>query len=153
VVEQTNDTALRLNDLHLNLSEDQKQSFLSKYAFYCEAAALRVLLTEKGRGQPAHSLLLQEFEKLIFGSKPSASAANKLVAIKSAMKSLDELFTQNTEPAWSRTWLLDIGYDETNFVTLATFAMFVGSNTKLLRELVRDLIPMIASTVPMSAGV
>ena len=52
VVEETKDTALRLKDLHLNLSEDQKQSFLSKYALYCEAAALRVFLTEKTRDRP-----------------------------------------------------------------------------------------------------
>ena len=70
VEEETKDTALRLKDLHLNLSEDQKQSFLSRYALYCEAAASRVFLTEKTRDHPAQSKhlddLLREFEKLIW---------------------------------------------------------------------------------------
>jgi hypothetical protein len=147
VVEETNNTALRLKDLHLTLSEDQKKSFISKHTLYREAAVLRVLLTERVRDHATQSKhledLLQAFEKLIFGSKPSAWAANKLVAIKSAMKSLDELFTQNKEPTWSRNWLLDIGYDETNFVALAGFALFVGNDTKMLRELVRELIQIL----------
>ena len=56
------------------------------------------------------------------------------------MKSLDELFTQKKEFTWSRKWLLDIGYDETNAVALMRFALFVGNDTKMLRELVPKLI-------------
>jgi hypothetical protein len=55
------------------------------------------------------------------------------------MKGLDELFTQNKEATWSRDWLLDIGYDETNLVTLVQFALFVVNDTKMLRELVPKL--------------
>jgi hypothetical protein len=137
----TNETSpLKLNDLlkdlHLNLSEDTKQLFVAKYLIYREATVLRVLLTENRRNEK----LLREFERLVFGSTATETARIKLGVIKSAMKNLDELFAQRRKDLrWARNWLLDIGCDETNPATLTMFALIIGADTKILRELIQEL--------------
>ncbi len=64
-----------------------------KTRLYCEAAALRVLLTEK-QNDVRYSGWVREFEKLIFTSSPISEGTAKLEAVKSAMKNIDELISE-----------------------------------------------------------
>jgi hypothetical protein len=124
----------------LDLPEDKRNSFVSKIYLFCEAAALRVLLTERQNDQ-RYEKLLREFERLIFPLQPTPEAMDKLETIKFAMKELDRLFTEKKELAWCRQWLQGIGRDETNPETLFEFAQLIGINTSSLRQLVRDIGP------------
>ncbi|HEV2955616.1 MAG TPA: hypothetical protein VGX95_05830 [Xanthobacteraceae bacterium] len=137
---ETETLMLKLKNLHLDFSKDKEQLFLAKYIIFCEAAVLRVLLTEKQKNEA----LIRAFERLVFGSTPTDWAAVKVETIKSAMKSLDELFTQQKELTWSRNWLLDIGYDETNPATLTALALLIGNNTRALREFVPKFSQVLA---------
>lgn len=138
VLEKAN--SVKPADLHLDISENQSSLFFDKYFLYCEAAALRVLLTEKGTDKS----LVREFEKLVFGANPTDEAANKLVSMKSAMKDLDQLFCQKKNLNWARNWLLDIGYDETNPITLFLFGYDWKSYTKMLCDLMPELVEILS---------
>jgi len=97
------------SDIHL--PKDKSDLFYSKIYLYCEAAVLRVLLTEEHQNRN-YKELVKEFEKLIF-PPPLHGGMTKLEAIKAAMKSHDQLFADKKEFSWARSWLKGIGHDET----------------------------------------
>jgi hypothetical protein len=125
-------------DLHL--PEDRKAAFQGKIFLYCQAAVLRVLLIERQKND-GYEELLREFEKLIFPPKPTADGMTKLEAVKSAMKELDELFSEKKELSWCMKWFRGIGHEETNPAILALFAQLIGLNTRSIRQLVNEIGP------------
>jgi hypothetical protein len=102
----------------LHIPEDKRELFFRKISFYCEAAVLRVLLTERAT-DGRYEELVQEWEKLIFLSQPSDQVAEKVEAIKAVMIELGELFTEEKPFSWCRRWWEDVGHDETNPALLA----------------------------------
>jgi hypothetical protein len=82
-----------------------------------------------------------QFERQVFGPKPTEAAAAYLDMIKSAMKGLDELFAQGQEKSvrWARSWFLDIGHEETTPVTLMWLVSNITINTTSVRELISEL--------------
>jgi hypothetical protein len=125
------------SDIHL--PESKVALFHSKIYLYCEAAVLRVLLTEEQQNE-SYRELVTEFEKLIL-PPPSQGGMTKLEAIKAAMKSHDQLFTEKKEFTWTRNWLKGIGHEETNPEALATFAQLIGLNTRTVRKFIHDIGP------------
>jgi hypothetical protein len=124
----------------IRLPEERWPLFHSRIFLYCEAAVLRVLLTEEQRNK-AYKELVKEFEKFVFREDPSEGGMIKLEAIKAAMKAHDQLFTEKKEFSWARSWLKGIGHDETNPATLVLFVQLIGLNTRTVRELVHEIGP------------
>lgn len=138
-VEQAAKEFFNPNDLHL--PKDRKHPFFLKIYLYCEAAALRVLITER-QGDDRYEELLKEFQRLVVPSKPTAEGLAKLEALKLAANELNALFTEkNKELSWSRNWFQGIGHNETNPATLAAFAALIGINTRSLREMIHEIGP------------
>ena len=96
--------------------------FLAKIKIYLEARALRILiaLTQKDDG---YDLLLGEFEQLLFPTTTDGYA--KFERVKKAMMDLDIV---DNPPLWSREWLLGIGLNELNPITLVGFYGLMGVN-------------------------
>jgi hypothetical protein len=117
-----------------------QEPFAFKIRLYCEASALRVLLTEK-QNNPRFEGLVAEFEKFIFPSVPTFDRIAKLEAVKLAMKNLNQLIFDKEEFSWARTWFTGIGREETNPATLALLVQLLAKDTKLLRELIREIGP------------
>ncbi len=126
------------NELHIPAK--YHRCFAEKIFLYCEASALRVLLTEKQR-DTWYEELVREFENLLFGVVPTAEAAAKLSEIKSAMGDLDKLIHGEARLSWCRQWLKTIGHDETNPGALGTLAQLLALNTNSLRDAIRDIGP------------
>jgi hypothetical protein len=124
------------NEWKLKLPKHIKPLFFAKLRVYHEASILRVLLTDSQK----NNTLLREFEKQLFGTTWTPTAATKLDALKIAVRSLDELFLDsNKAGTWARSWLLDIGYDETNPAVLLAFGGLMANKTKTLREMIPQL--------------
>jgi hypothetical protein len=118
---------------------NKRDAFATKIKLYCEADVLRVLLTEK-QTNPRYLDLNKEFEKLIFPFTRTAEGTTKLEAIKSAMINIDKLiFEENKELSWARSWFETIGHNETNPATLFLLVELMGSNTRSLRQLIREI--------------
>src|SRR5262245_18049871 len=79
-VEDSAKNYFRPKDIHL----PESPRFYSKIYLYCEAAVLRVLLSEEQRNKDYKELVI-EFEKLVFPRDPTHSGMVKLEAIKDAM--------------------------------------------------------------------
>jgi hypothetical protein len=124
------------------IAADGQDRFVIKIRLYCEAAALRVLLTEK-QNNDRYSDLVEEFEKWIFPRTGTAEGIAKLAAIKSAMKDIDRLIFDTKQLSWARNWFAGIGCDETNPVTLALLVHLMGLDTKSFRELIHEIGPPI----------
>jgi hypothetical protein len=129
-----------LKHFRSRIPDDKHDLFLWKLYLYCEAAALRILLTENEK-DPRYDELVREFEKLVFPCGASQEGASKLEAIKFAMKELDRLFSEKKELSWSRRWFNEIGHDETNPAALSMFALFIMEDTTSLRELIHEIGP------------
>jgi hypothetical protein len=128
------------NPKDLHLPEDKTNRFFQKIYLHCEAAVLRVLLTET-QNNVRYEELLREFESLIFPPKQTAEGVAKLETLKSAMKEINALFTERKELSWCRNWFQSIGHDETNPATLYTFARLIGLNTNSLRKMLSEIGP------------
>ena len=130
------------NPRQLHIPATYHSAFAKRIYLYCEASALRVLLTENLRDS-RYEELLQEFEKLLFGPEPTTKALAKLHLIKSAMGNLERLINEGADHSlsWCREWFQNIGYDETNPAVLVTFAQLLALNTKSLRDAISDIGP------------
>ena len=102
----------KLEDLHL--PENKSDLFFSRIHLLCEAASLRVLLTE-AEDDKRFQGVVHEFEHLILPPVPSPEGVTKLEELKATMEKLQELFTEeNKELVWCRHWFEGIDHYETN---------------------------------------
>lgn len=120
------------------LPPNLRDPFASKIRLYCEASVLRVLLTEQ-QNDLRFEGLVAEFEKLIFPSDPTFDGMTKLEAVKSIMRDLEQLISENKKLSWARSWFAGIGREETNPATLALLVHLLGIEIKSLRDLIHEI--------------
>ncbi len=84
--------------------------YQSKWRLYREAIVLLALLS-KERSDPRQTELVREYERLIYPtSRQALGATVKLVAMKSAMNDLAELYEgEHSEGAWGKQWFEQLG--------------------------------------------
>lgn len=117
-----------------------QEKFSAKAYLYCEAAALRVLLT-LSESNTDYQELVHEFENLIFPPASTSDTITKVEAVKSAMSSLQQFFDEKKELSWCQHWLQGIGHNEDNPGRLMKLAYLFGRNTQSLRELLKEIGP------------
>lgn len=138
-VESDSRNFFNLEDLHI--PENKKDLFFAKIYLLCEAATLRVLLTEAEKDE-RYLEVVREFERIVLPLRPTPEGMVKLEALKVSMGELNELFAeQNKELSWCKRWFEGIHHHETNPTTLFRFACLVGNHTTSLRQLIRDIAP------------
>lgn len=111
--------------------------FLAKLHLYCEASALRILLTAN-KPENRYEQLLEEFEKIIFPYPPNSEGIKKLAAIRAAMIDLQRMIDtpHYRHFSWARDWLLEIGCDETNPEALYLFGALFAPTIKNISQIV-----------------
>jgi len=116
--------------------------FLAKMHLYCEASALRILLTAN-EPEKRYEQLLQEFEKIIFPDPPNSEGIKKLIAIKAAMSELQKMIDapRYKQFSWARNWLLEIGCDETSSESLFLFGALFAPTMNSIRRMVEKSEP------------
>ena len=110
----------------LTLDEITRPRF-DKKALICGIASVLLALAREEEGNPRFTAVRAELERRIFPVKPTRSGIVILDDVKRAMNDLSALLFPNGQPqeiSWARNWLLDIGVDESNPVTLALLAMY-----------------------------
>src|SRR5262249_527688 len=120
------------------LPPNVQRPFENKIRLYCESSVLRILLM-KQQVNPRFENLVKEFERLIFPPTPTPEGMTKPEAVKSAMLALHRLPSERKELSWARTWLADIGHNETNPATLALLVTLMTMDMGALRELLDEI--------------
>jgi hypothetical protein len=133
-----------------NKQIDLPNALWSKYSdkrrLYLEATVLMFLLSQAQNGKK-YEAVVQAFEKRIFPGTPSSDGLTKLEVVKHAMKRISELLQPDEGKlaalSWSRTWLMGIGHEEHNPVTLTLFARYWINTFATVGEVMQDFRPLL----------
>jgi hypothetical protein len=112
------------NHPYFNIDEKNKFIFENEISIY-QKATLLVAILSKEENEPNFVKVRKSFESLIF-SKSQEEELNNYSSIKEAMIKLKDLFYNKDckRFTWARTWLENIGIQESNPASLAQFSLF-----------------------------